>query len=57
MNGGEAGAIGENWIARADGRVERLPHLAEAAMLPGDIFVVATPGGGGYGRANDAELA
>jgi 5-oxoprolinase (ATP-hydrolysing) len=49
LNGGEAGAVGENWIERADGRVERLPHLAQVEMRPGDIFVVATPGGGGYG--------
>jgi 5-oxoprolinase (ATP-hydrolysing) len=49
LNGGEAGAVGENWVERADGRVERLPHLAQVEMRPGDIFVVATPGGGGYG--------
>jgi 5-oxoprolinase (ATP-hydrolysing) len=49
MNGGEAGAVGENWIERADGRIERLDHLAEVGMQPGDIFVVSTPGGGGYG--------
>jgi 5-oxoprolinase (ATP-hydrolysing) len=50
LNGGEAGAVGENWIERAGGRVERLAHLAEIEMRPGDIFVVATPGGGGYGQ-------
>jgi len=49
LNGGEAGAVGENWIERADGRVERLLHLAEVEMLPGDVFVISTPGGGGYG--------
>ncbi|MEA3196282.1 MAG: hypothetical protein QOF32_334 [Gammaproteobacteria bacterium] len=56
LKGGEAGAVGENWIERVDGRVERLDHLAEVAMQPGDIFVVATPGGGGYGRLEDEEL-
>ena len=49
MSGGEAGAVGENWIERVDGRIERLEHLAEVDMQPGDIFVVCTPGGGGYG--------
>jgi 5-oxoprolinase (ATP-hydrolysing) len=49
MSGGAAGAVGENWIERADGRIERLDHLAEVGMQPGDIFVVSTPGGGGYG--------
>jgi len=53
LSGGEAGAVGENWIERADGRVERLLHLAEVEMLPGDIFVISTPGGGGYGRPLD----
>jgi 5-oxoprolinase (ATP-hydrolysing) len=49
MNGGEAGVVGENWIERADGRIERLAHLAEVTMQSGDVFVIATPGGGGYG--------
>jgi 5-oxoprolinase (ATP-hydrolysing) len=49
MKGGARGAVGENWIERQDGRVERLAHIGQAEMLPGDIFVIATPGGGGYG--------
>jgi 5-oxoprolinase (ATP-hydrolysing) len=49
LNGGEAGAMGENWVERADGRTERLEHLAQVDMQPGDLFVVCTPGGGGYG--------
>ncbi len=49
LNGGECGATGENWIERADGAVERLEHIAEVRMRAGDCFVIATPGGGGYG--------
>jgi 5-oxoprolinase (ATP-hydrolysing) len=49
LSGGGAGAPGENWIERADGRIERLGHLAQAEMQPGDLFVICTPGGGGYG--------
>ena len=49
LSGGEAGAVGENWIERADGRVERLEHIGQAEMQPGDVFVICTPGGGGYG--------
>jgi 5-oxoprolinase (ATP-hydrolysing) len=49
MRGGEAGATGENWIERADGSVERLEHIGQAEMRPGDVFVICTPGGGGYG--------
>ena len=50
MNGGGAGAVGENWIERSDGRVEKVGHLAQAEMRCGDLFVVCSPGGGGWGR-------
>ena len=49
LAGGRDGAVGRNWIERADGRVELLPATAISAMLPGDAFVIETPGGGGYG--------
>lgn len=49
--GGAAGALGRNTIERADGSVEALDHIGRAQMAPGDVFVVETPGGGGYGAA------
>ena len=49
LAGGRDGAVGRNWIERADGRVKSLPATAISAMLPGDAFVIETPGGGGYG--------
>ncbi|MBW4330404.1 hydantoinase B/oxoprolinase family protein [Stakelama sp. CBK3Z-3] len=49
LAGGGNGACGENSVERADARVERLPGTAGVDMLPGDVFVVKTPGGGGYG--------
>jgi len=49
MDGGAAGAPGVNRIERRDGRVERLGHIGSAAMEPGDLFVIETPGGGGWG--------
>ncbi len=54
LAGGEAGARGENWVERADGRVERLDHIAQVEMQPGDVFVISTPGGGGYGAPRAA---
>jgi len=51
LGGGEAGAVGENRVERADGSVQRLGPLAEVQMQPGDLFVISTPGGGGFGRA------
>lgn len=50
MAGGSAGALGVNRIERADGRRETLEHIGSAAMAPGDVFVVETPGGGGWGN-------
>jgi 5-oxoprolinase (ATP-hydrolysing) len=49
LAGGRPGAVGRNWVQRADGRVEALGHLGETRMQPGDVFVIETPGGGGCG--------
>jgi 5-oxoprolinase (ATP-hydrolysing) len=49
MAGGEPGACGENRVVRADGRIEELGATDATTMAPGDAFVIATPGGGGYG--------
>ena len=48
--GGGPGATGRNAVERADGGVEALDGNDQAQMAPGDIFVMETPGGGGYGR-------
>jgi 5-oxoprolinase (ATP-hydrolysing) len=50
MAGGAPGAVGRNWVQRADGRAEELPHVGSAQMDAGDVFVIETPGGGGYGQ-------
>ncbi|WP_332658805.1 hydantoinase B/oxoprolinase family protein [Brevundimonas sp.] len=47
--GGEDGATGVNRIERADGAREALASTAEVRMGVGDVFVIETPGGGGYG--------
>ena len=31
-------------------RQEQLAHIGQVDMLPGDIFEIHTPGGGGYGQ-------
>jgi 5-oxoprolinase (ATP-hydrolysing) len=49
MAGGAPGACGRNLIERADGSVTALGPLARADMNAGDVFVIETPGGGGYG--------
>jgi 5-oxoprolinase (ATP-hydrolysing) len=50
MAGGEPGDVGRNWVNRADGGRVELSFADEAEVNPGDIFVVESPGGGGYGR-------
>jgi 5-oxoprolinase (ATP-hydrolysing) len=49
LNGGAPGALGANGIERADGAVVPLDSTAAAQMQPGDVFVIETPGGGGFG--------
>lgn len=50
LAGGEPGQMGRNFIERADGSVQELGPQDSAQLHAGDVFVVETPGGGGYGR-------
>jgi 5-oxoprolinase (ATP-hydrolysing) len=49
LAGGEDGAVGDNRVERTDGTAEPLGATAEVEMGVGDIFVIETPGGGGFG--------
>ncbi|MBR8841003.1 MAG: hydantoinase B/oxoprolinase family protein, partial [Stigonema ocellatum SAG 48.90 = DSM 106950] len=49
LNGGEAGLVGRNWIQRQNGTQENLEEPATVEMKTGDVFVIETPGGGGFG--------
>ncbi len=55
LDGGAPGALGEQWVERADGTREALhgdgAGNGSADMAPGDTFTVRTPGGGGFGKA------
>jgi 5-oxoprolinase (ATP-hydrolysing) len=50
LSGGASGAPGRNSVERADGSIETLGATAAVKMAPGDVFVIETPGGGGFGR-------
>jgi 5-oxoprolinase (ATP-hydrolysing) len=50
MAGGAPGQKGRNLVVRADGRMEELGHIGKTDMAAGDVFVIETPGGGGYGQ-------
>jgi 5-oxoprolinase (ATP-hydrolysing) len=49
LAGGEAGKPGRNAVERTDGSVEELAGTDRTEMNRGDVFVIETPGGGGYG--------
>jgi 5-oxoprolinase (ATP-hydrolysing) len=51
INGGRAGAVGENFIERANGTKGLLQGNDEAQMCAEDVFVLKSPGGGGFGKA------
>lgn len=51
LEGGTPGQPGINRVERNDGRVELLGATATVEMDAGDIFVIETPGGGGYGKS------
>ncbi|RKZ37261.1 MAG: 5-oxoprolinase, partial [Gammaproteobacteria bacterium] len=50
LGGGEPGHCGRNFVERADGHTEQLKAADQTLMQPGDVFVIQTPGGGGYGK-------
>ncbi len=47
--GGAPGLPGENHVERVDGRIERFGATHRVEVDPGDVFEIATPGGGGFG--------
>ena len=51
LEGGEPGAIGHNRVIRANGEEIALGGQAEIGMKAGDVFVIETPGGGGFGAS------
>src|SRR5215472_8259699 len=50
MAGGEPGSLGRHWIRRADGSVTSMRGCDSMRVGVGDVFVIETPGGGGYGH-------
>ncbi|MGR8934323.1 MAG: hydantoinase B/oxoprolinase family protein [Gammaproteobacteria bacterium] len=53
LHGGQPGRIGVNSVMRGDGRIETLSACVDVEMQCGDVFQIATPGGGGFGPAED----
>ncbi|MBB3213258.1 5-oxoprolinase (ATP-hydrolyzing) [Herbaspirillum sp. Sphag1AN] len=55
--GGNPGEVGKNEVTRANGRHEVLEHIGQVDMEAGDVFIIHTPGGGGYGQQEAGEGA
>jgi 5-oxoprolinase (ATP-hydrolysing) len=50
MAGGSPGEVGRSWVERADGTHQELGYSEQTEMQAGDVFVISTPSGGGYGK-------
>ncbi|RTZ44408.1 5-oxoprolinase [Candidimonas sp. SYP-B2681] len=50
LEGGEPGEPGKTYVIRTDGSRVELGSTGSADMQAGDVFVIETPGGGGFGR-------
>ncbi|NNE36713.1 MAG: 5-oxoprolinase, partial [Gammaproteobacteria bacterium] len=50
MQGGRPGKTGLNYVKHPDGSVTRLNSIDQVRLNKGDIFVIETPGGGGWGK-------
>lgn len=55
LNGGGDAQAGRNWVERQDGARVELGASGSAEMQKGDSFVILTPGGAGFGKANEGE--
>jgi N-methylhydantoinase B len=50
LHGGADGAHGHNAVIHNDGTTEDVPGKASLTLAEGEVVVVETPGGGGWGR-------
>jgi 5-oxoprolinase (ATP-hydrolysing) len=49
LEAGEPGKVGHNSIERSNGSIEYIKGCDQIDMEIGDIFIISTPGGGGFG--------
>ena len=50
LNGGSPGDCGKEWLERTDGSILNLNGNDSCEVEPNDLFVMQTPGGGGFGE-------
>ena len=49
QKGGAPGQVGKEWVERKDGSIDNHNGVDESEVYPGDVFVMQTPSGGGFG--------
>jgi 5-oxoprolinase (ATP-hydrolysing) len=51
LAGGGDGQVGENWVRRKDGRMEKLEGCDATVIDAGEAIIIQTPTAGGYGKS------
>jgi 5-oxoprolinase (ATP-hydrolysing) len=51
LSGGGTGALGENYVIHADGKQTDLGTKGQIEVVKDDVFVLKSPGGGGFGKS------
>jgi 5-oxoprolinase (ATP-hydrolysing) len=49
LAGGAPGEVGKTWVERSNGTRQELDYADQTTVGPGDVMVISTPSGGGYG--------
>jgi 5-oxoprolinase (ATP-hydrolysing) len=52
MAGGENGQVGENWVRRNNGTMEKLKGADATVIDAGEAVIIQSPTAGGYGKPN-----
>jgi 5-oxoprolinase (ATP-hydrolysing) len=50
LGGGGDGEVGENWVRRKGGRMEKLAGCDATVIAAGEAIIIQTPTAGGYGK-------
>lgn len=55
LEGGEPGQFGRNSLVKSDGTLRDLGGKVSIDVVAGDVLIIETPGGGGWGVAGTAQ--
>jgi 5-oxoprolinase (ATP-hydrolysing) len=53
LKGGEPGQVGENWVRRREGRMQRLEGCDAVVLNADEAIIIQTPTAGGYGNRKE----